>query len=333
MQPLLITASRFVTVLATEDKRLAKPFLLRSYPYIERATSCSLQPVTLSRKKTYAEEEHEADKIAGSAVHKPKRYVMAAHNFEIWQVARAATAGRKYFRPQVLSGVKQYSLEDAGLSLPNPTKVGVDEIIAKHGREAIGVVVSVGTAKADEVENGSADQTLISSAEGALQIVTDPEPAHREVQKEAAREGFPYFRLNPEEPDHLLKIVFDEWKPKRMTNGRKPGSDTLSEMKRAFNRWYTPEIEDQFRACANELVARRRERADGDVEGNKEKWERYVEGVHFECQHPQCPQDRQYTRRDEFEQHFVVRHGRRPTLKADVESAKQVGWRYQQGSV
>jgi patatin-like phospholipase/acyl hydrolase len=73
----------------------------------------------------------------------------------IWEVARAATAAPMYFtelpyRFSTNDPSDKYSFADGGFgSTNNPTFLGIDEITRLYPHGRLGVVLSVGTARAD----------------------------------------------------------------------------------------------------------------------------------------------------------------------------------------
>jgi hypothetical protein len=245
----------------------------------------------------------------------------SAQSFPIWKVARAATAAPAYFEPLRIEtpGSTAHSVfKDAGLSPTiNPTQEGTLEIKDLYGESSIGVVVSVGTAKRMELWGPGIKRPIKNLAS----IAADPEMNHINVNKESAREGFPYYRLN--DPG-TLNIELDEWEPKQRPLGRKiPGSKTLKRMTDAFNNWASkPETAEQFERCAIELVRRRQARTKDCA-----KWERYAIGAQFRCRHKECERE-DFDNRGEFYHHLSKDHNM-PQDELDEETRRCMRrWEY-----
>lgn len=222
------------------------------------------------------------------------------------------------------------TLEDAGVVMPNPTQVGLREIHRIHGKDNVGVVVSVGTAKANYVqEKDIGDESVIGTGERMASVTTNPQEPHHEVEADLQGENPHYYRLDPKDNKHRLTIVMDQWEPRKATDGERSGERTLSHMKQRFDDWYqsNPEIGIMYRKIAEELVQRRRLRA-----RNTAKWERYIKGSHFMCPFDECRESqRKFTFRDQFVDHCREH----PTFKSQPEEQllkiyRHEGWLYQE---
>lgn len=295
-----------------------------------------LSPV---RKRTIYAEEPAASEELKPIMPKRKREVEQPHNLEIHRVARAATAASKFFDPERVRNAKEEEMtfEDGGLSTSNPTLVGMREIKQKHGRNAFGVVVSVGTAKADHVQEKDVGKEYVNQTVRRLTaIVTQTERTHEEAKDDCRSENIPYYRLNPDSQDFRLRTVLDEWEPRNERNGEKPGSKTLHHMKRRFDAWYNsdPEIPNYFRHCAKELVERRRRRAQDPA-----KWERFITGSHFRCQEDECEnKDRKFTFYDKFLEHCrktpELHYSENPATDDQLlQCSRCEEWKYQKRTV
>src|SRR5205085_1147612 len=77
-----------------------------------------------------------------------------AQKFQIWEVARAATAAPLYFEPlkiEIPGNTGHLLFTDGGFNYTNnPTAEGTREIEDLSGSNSIGVVVSIGTARRSE---------------------------------------------------------------------------------------------------------------------------------------------------------------------------------------
>ncbi|KAJ4311622.1 hypothetical protein N0V94_007850 [Neodidymelliopsis sp. IMI 364377] len=217
---------------------------------------------------------------------------------EIWQVARAATAAPFYFKPLKLEDPKvpkrRRYFSDGGFgSENNPCYLGIRELQTLHGHDShnnggVGVVVSIGTARADR-----------SSTSNNLSVNN-------------VHEAFEYLKLKDYwrfDDNCGLHVKLDEWKPNGwFTSGNRSGSTTLATITNAFNAWAT-QIDNMkaLKACASDLVARRRTRIH-----NSSRWARYAAGANrFQCKHPECV-ELCCNSRHEFNVHFEATHQGEP---------------------
>ncbi|KAK4957350.1 hypothetical protein LTR10_005312 [Elasticomyces elasticus] len=323
----------FVTTLFSSTKHdlRARKHLMRSYDRLAPQPSRPEQNGAPIRKMSYANPEF-SKRRARQLTNDTRRSIEdAATELEIWQVARAAIAGTKYFSPLIVqnAGNAEIRHEDAALNIPNPTREGLDEIERQHGRKSIGTVVSIGTARADNLERDESAMWFPDAALRVVEVATNPELVHQAVQNMSNERGFEYFRFNPENQSDRLSIEFDEWRPGRARKGLVAGSHTLESMKWKFDRWYDSDerIRDMFHDCANELVGRRRKRV-----LNSARWERYITGKKFRCRFDECSDGNlTFTLRDQFEQHCKSKHAAEPgfNLDEEVNGACRGGWQYQ----
>jgi hypothetical protein len=225
-----------------------------------------------------------------------------ASDFEIWQVARAATAAPFYFKPlhvdlhpMRVDQEPEYMLfSDGGFGTTNnPTQEGVLEIQNLHGQHAIGVVVSIGTARGGEKFGaGTLDQV-----KNSYDKLTDPDTVHQNLR--SSRNFADYYRLNAQK-DNGLNVPMDEWKPHGMFSGkRRPGQVTLEKIRNHFLLWYS-NLNNQgtLNKCAHQLVLRRRARLH-DIH----RWERFATGAHFYCSEINC--EAEFSNRQDFMDHLM----------------------------
>ena len=251
----------------------------------------------------------------------------AAQDFEIWEVARAATATPFYFEPlsiRIPRSEAYMLFTDGGFDTTNnPTKEGIHEIVSMHGRNSVGVVVSIGTARRDERAEENGLLSVIPRIRGFVQNATNPEVIHDEVGHMSHPDKFPYYRLN--DPGSM-KVELDEWEPKRgMFKHRATGSGTIRTIKDTFNTWAgRPEIVTELQECAVKLVERRRARS-----LNGTKWERYATCARFTCQLRACNIGA-FTNEDDFRNHLRGHHAlaTRDQLDQEVKECRR-RWRYQ----
>ena len=253
-----------------------------------------------------------------------------AQDFEIWQVARAATAAPFIFEPlDVANHVAgdRISFTDGGFGLTNnPTQEAKREVEELYGRDSVGIIVSVGTARKlnEETQKKRFFTTLPTAAKASFHKMTDPEQIHKELQMEHDNEkAFSYYRLNH---SGGLKTELDEWEPKQgvFMFGKESGSKTIATIRAAFNEWLEDlENIQQLQQCAKELVQCRRARSD------TARWERYATGCQFKCRARQCLYGEFYNS-DLFKDHLRRQHS---VEEQDLdELMKDCGkrWRYQE---
>lgn len=252
-----------------------------------------------------------------------------AQKFEIWEVARAATAALFYFEPlrvAVSGPAKHIILTDAGIkSANNPTQVGTREIEEMHGKPAVGIVVSVGTARHDERTKNKGLFPAVGKIKATIAEGADPEIVHRDV-KDAADGRFPYYRFDDPQG---LNMEFDEWLPKRGPFTKtESGSKTLKEIQDAFNRWIAQDdnsVSNNFQKCADALVQRRIRRT-----ANKDRWERYSTGAKFTCLFLGCEET--FIHRKLFLEHLEQTHAvEAGNLERRTKRCRKQ-WEYQNGS-
>ena len=250
-----------------------------------------------------------------------------AQEFEIWQVARAATAAPFYFEPLKIekSRTKGHIVfTDGGFShTNNPTREGKREIEDLHGDTAIGIVVSVGTArKKKENKVNSFFSTIPKSTREFAATATDPERIHDDMEREHKMYNeFPYYRLN--HPGGL-QTELDEWEPKQNLFSKDGGSQTIATITSAFAMWaMQPDNIQQLKDCASALVACRRKRM------STAKWERYATGARFECRYRGCHLEDFFDRK-QFRDHLSRDHNLWEVKELeDEERHCRKHWRYQ----
>lgn len=249
-----------------------------------------------------------------------------AQDFEIWQVARAATAALFYFEPleidhQAAKG-KKISFDGGFSHTNNPTREGIREIQDLYGETSIGIVVSVGTArKLKEDKKKSFFSTIPRLTREFADTATDPEIVHKELHREHSRNPkFPYYRLN--HPGGL-KTDLDEWEPKKSMLNKESGHKTLEDIKRAFAEWAIElDTIQLLQRCATDLVEYRRRRS------ATARWERYATGCQFKCRERGCPFGKVYDSKL-FKDHLRHHHSYRENdLDREVDYCKKY-WRYQ----
>ena len=247
-----------------------------------------------------------------------------AHNLEIWQVARAATAAPWYFDRLKIKvderGSDMYYLlfTDGGFDYTNnPTKEGVSEIKEARGPDSVNTVVSIGTARYNERQADS----FRSRIKGVINRGTDPERIHADMVEDSNRSegGFSYYRLNA---PGSLDVELDEWKPRAKPFGIEPGIETLNKIRNAFNEWASlHETIHKLTDCAADLVERRKART-----SDRAQWERYATGAKFVCYFQNC--EEKIFHRGRFEEHLALEHGVQPGLMSQVVEDCKKQWRY-----
>ena len=251
-----------------------------------------------------------------------------AQDFEIWQVARAATAAPFYFEPMKIERALTRGhtiLTDGGFGhTNNPVRDAKKEVEQRHGRTSVSTIVSVGTAR-KATKRKRAFFSVPGWTRHFADQATDPEKNHADMQREhddcLDEDGsFSYFRFN--DPGGL-KMALDEWKPKQVRFSHAiSGHKTIEAMENAFGRWASnPENTNELHNCAAELVDRRRQRMDTP------KWELYATGAWYECDKKNCSFE---SDRDAFERHLRLYHNvlDPEELKRIILNCRRI-WEYQ----
>jgi len=327
------------------QKIVGEPYLIRSYNHTRRIkatrrvgiTSRTTTGMPTSRSNTDISARRANTDLSGHpSVMEPmlrKRKSGTDHwdaqEFEIWEVARAATAAPFYFEPlkiQFPSSPRYLLFKDGGFGYANnPTKEGIREIEEEYGADAMGIVVSVGTARRDEIPRERRVLRFIPVVTEMTQMANDPEKIHKEVRKMSQHEDYPfnYYRLN--HPGGL-GVQMDEWKPRHGSSKEESGSITVGNIQNAFYGWASkPENIRDFQDCALKLVQRRRARA-----GNRSKWERYAAGCKFTCRLMGCDREEEFWYREQFREHLRRDHGLDDEVHLEREIAiSRKCWRYQ----
>lgn len=240
-----------------------------------------------------------------------------ATNFEVWQVARAATAAPWYFdelKVPIRPGSHNHTLfTDGGFDLTNnPTGQGVSEIKEATGNDSVGIVVSIGTARCDD----GAGSSLVARLKGNIARSTDPERIHQDMDGACRGEGgFSYHRLNA---PGTLDMELDEWLP------RGTGKITLDKITNSFNGWAVHHLTNSnFRRCAKELVKRRRARTT-----DRALWERYATGAKFTCDSQGCRME-VFSNHNLFHEHLTRKHQISPNALDEETRRCKTEWTYQ----
>lgn len=249
-----------------------------------------------------------------------------AQKFEIWQVARAATAAPWYFEPLKVEKARTLGhiyFTDGGFSRNNnPTRRGQLEIEELHGPNSIGVVVSVGTARKENVSKSSQWWHFVDKApreiKGMAHNLSDPEQVHEEMQEEQDKKDFTYFRLNHKDG---LNLELDRWEPKQGWFNQPAGSKTISVIDNAFGQWASnvATIKD-LKDCAETLVECRRRRM------YTPKWERFATGARYRCRRHHCGFE--VFEGEKFKAHLQDHDISGQELKSEMENCKD-RWQYQ----
>jgi hypothetical protein len=256
-----------------------------------------------------------------SAFNDERRNERSADNWQVWRVARAATAAPMYFAELAHqqdgmseSGTVTY-FSDGGFGAENnPTDEGITEIQSLHGFENLGVVVNVGTSRKKQQAGG---KSIFKRVHNSFDRATDPDS----VAAKVASMNLPYeWRFNDE---NGVEVELDEWKPNGYFS-KSPGVKTLGKIKSKFNEWAAdPENSAYLRRCAKELVSRRRARIK-----NSAMWEIYATCASYTCDIGDC-RNRPIADRTTLEMHLKSTHSvAESELQSTVGAATKM-WRYQ----
>ncbi|KAH5142540.1 hypothetical protein HBH69_198060 [Parastagonospora nodorum] len=300
----------FVTTRGYERKKDApvtveKLYLLRTYVpgRRERLVSRSRQ---LTNSSTFNDE---------------RRNERSADNWQVWRVARAATAAPMYFTELAHrqdgiseSGTVTY-FSDGGFGAENnPTDEGITEIRSLHGLENLGAVVNVRTSRKKQQAGG---KSFFKRVHNSFDRATDPDS----VAAKVASMNLPYeWRFNDESG---IDVELDEWKPSGYFS-KSPGVKTLEKIKSKFNEWAAdPENSAYLRRCAREFVSRRRARI-----RNFAKWEIYATSASYMCEIGEC-RNRPIADRTTLETHLRSTHSVAESEIHSTVGAATKMWRYQ----
>jgi hypothetical protein len=268
-------------------------------------------------------EKKDITSIVRSATGASSRYITTNHgsadNMKIWLVARAATAAPMYFKEvkkQSNDGAtKMYFLDGGFGHTNNPTQLGINEIETLHGRGNIGVVLSVGTARANGASGG---KSIFKRVKGFADTATDPKIVADHLQDRDL-----YWRLNDSQG---INVELDDWKPNSLFT-KSPGKKTLAILQREFWRWASDKKNtDPLEECARELVQRRRKRSE-DVA----RWERYATGAQFRCMHGECG-SQTFNSRKLYEHHCEHDINHSKDGNGHIDEPKITTWQYQDSS-
>lgn len=207
--------------------------------------------------------------------------------------SRTATGGKKK-KTHLPEGRSMYQFEDAGFSTANNPCGELFREIQDHHGENMPVLVSIGTARPRDKNQGEGALILIRRG---LNLLGDPGVVHEQMEQHEENGKCFYYRLNDDEGG--VKIEMDEWKPK------KDGSDTREKMRQHFDTWLQREgVKDRFTECAEHLVRLRR------IRTTTPRWERFALVQYFVCQVANCPKDRdnQWLDKGDFESHLRREH-------------------------
>lgn len=326
---------RFVTTLKAQrdakgNKKNATMQLIRSYD-CDRADGDSRRTTQRSRSTHSKIDGHFQNRARVFPLMKAGR----ADNFKIWEVARAATAAPYYFDPiEIKDGDNIINVfEDGGLGeTTNPTEDGIDDIAIQEGHDAVGIVVSVGTARG---QLGHEKDFILGKTKdkfkGTIWNASDPERVHARVERKQDSghyRNMKYWRLNPTTEDHLLDMALDAWKPKRSPRlKRVPGSRTINDIKNAFSKWASQtDVQNELRECARQLVEQRRRRMQDEV-----KWERFSTLADYRCRLRPCElKHRTFTNLKDFVEHLKDDHEiTREDVIKEYKNKWSRCWRYQ----
>jgi hypothetical protein len=277
-------------------------YLIRTYKY-EKKDGLVMRSRRRTNTATLADEE----KDYGS-------------DWQIWQVARAATAAPMYFKElpekrHMLDGETTVYFSDGGFGQTNnPTYEGIAEIKSLHGEGSLGAIVNVGTSRTKLKAGG---KSIFKRAAAAAHIATDPKSVAEKVESLNLSE---YWRFND---DVGINVDLDDWKP----NGyftKHPGTKTLTDIKNKFREWaLDPENSEHLRSCAEELVMRRRARIQ-----NPAMWKVYATNASFDCHYAGCHSE-SFNDHEALSDHFRNTHSvPESELRAKVDRATKM-WQYQ----
>jgi hypothetical protein len=188
-----------------------------------------------------------------------------------WEVARAATAAPLFFKglkrsTQEVNGPQSLSYGGFG-GANDTTPIALRELERLHGKDSVGTIVSVGTARPMAIQSLS---ILNRVREAFAKAATDSSIVATQL---ATQHLESYWRFNDSDG---IDIARDEWNPNGITTRNSQiGKHTMEKITHAFNVWVSrTENNRLIEKCAQELVARRRGRT-----ANQERWKVFATGV------------------------------------------------------
>ncbi|KAI9712377.1 MAG: hypothetical protein M1820_001590 [Bogoriella megaspora] len=311
----------------------SKLVIIRSYDNTRRGRTLKSQadsqgqPHRLPGPKSPALQRSDTTGLSRQARHQQREgrpnIAGTSYRWQVWEVARAATAADFFFDPFEIEGQdsrEKVIYTDAGLDHNNnPVREAVEEIEDLAGPNSLGIVVSVGTARGQK----KSKMTISAKLKSMIDEKTDPEVNHRWAEdKFEVKSGHHrhYFRLNH---PGALEIELDEWLPRKHWYNRPEraaGSDTVEKIRNKFNEWAgSAESTRQLRECAEKLVRRRRARASKPTLG---KWEHFATCIKINCYGRRCNET--FRNRDDFMRH--IQDGQMHPDEKD-ESKEEIDWR------
>lgn len=254
----------------------------------------------------------------------------AAQDFEIWQVARAATAANFYFKPWEIRDREQSRsilLTDGGFSDDNnPTEKAREEIEELNGRGSTDVIVSIGTARGPTREKTNNVLTMVQrNVKKLVAELTDPEAVHGRVEK-AQRDSahpFEYHRFNHASE---LQVELDDWRPRKGKKDKASGWETMAAIRNDVYAYLDEEgVRDDIKKCAAKLVKRRQDRTRTD------NWERYATVAVYQCRRRGCHFE--VTNEKAFKDHLRRKHSGSDLsdLDGQVDECRR-RWQYQENN-
>ncbi|KAL9066172.1 MAG: hypothetical protein Q9157_007232 [Trypethelium eluteriae] len=302
----------FVTAMKqtpSDAGRANQPLLFRSYDNMRRRMQSETQRRANAPSRTQSGRTETDNSLARSSrfpTQSPIVYESSGESskWQIWKVARAATAAPFYFRPLKEHTPEKVKYTDGGLQQNNnPTKVGIAEIKSLHRPNPLGAVISIGTSRGSTHSRLPMKDKLM----GIVRDGANPMNVHDEVNEILGDR--PYYRLD----DHgALNMELDEWKPRglRAKFSKGAGYRTMETIEHKFHEWAgRPDNEAMFQNCAKELVRRRRARTLEDA-----KWAHFATGIRYKCLGDDCHLP-DFTDRDEFVRHLQLAHANEALFK------------------
>ncbi len=118
------------------------------------------------------------------------------HQIPVWEAMKASASAPTYFKPHTLAD--DTVLVDGGLGFNNPTLLAIHEMEAQCERtlDQRDVVVSLGTGL-EIFKQGNAGFAFWLGKD-LIAIVTDTRKVHEDVDNLRKKQGFQYFRINPQ---------------------------------------------------------------------------------------------------------------------------------------
>ena len=222
---------------------------------------------------------------------------------QIWQIARATSAAPFSFDSiEFEQDGTRYEWLDGGLGCCNPSEEAYRSVkqLFNNGSHVVELVMSIGTGetKSSKRKKWLGYGKFLKHGSTIIDLATQCESTHTNMQAALKADGVPYCRLNIKEG--LGTIALDCWKGKN-------GDRTLKKMNDAADAYLNnKDVKIQIDDFARKLVKIRRARA-RFKDRHPDRWERFCHGVSYVCENGNCGR-KGFLSRNGFKSHLQEDH-------------------------